>query len=114
MQTGRFDCAKDPPRAILCTPMRERIEEILKRVRPALRMDGGDIELVDFDESTGVVRVRLQGACHGCPMSAITLRMGVEMALQEALPWVKEVTASATAEDVGIPGPAGRKIPAAE
>lgn len=73
--------------------MRDLVEHVLDQIRPALRMDGGDIALVDIDESAGIVRVRLQGACHGCPMSAITLKMGVEMALQEALPFVKEVIA---------------------
>lgn len=68
--------------------MRDQIESVLNQVRPALRMDGGDIQLVDFDEATGVVRVRLEGACRGCPMSKITLKMGVEMALMDALPGV--------------------------
>ncbi len=49
-------------------------------------MDGGDIQLVRFDEATGVVTVRLEGACRGCPMSKITLKMGVEMALMDAFP----------------------------
>ena len=72
--------------------MRDRIEQVLNQVRPALRMDGGDIQLVDFDEATGVVRVRLEGACRGCPMSKVTLKMGVEMALMDAFPdVVKEV-----------------------
>jgi Fe-S cluster biogenesis protein NfuA len=72
--------------------VREQIERILNQVRPALRMDGGDIQLVDFDEATGVVRVRLEGACRGCPMSKITLKMGVEMALMDAFPdAIKEV-----------------------
>lgn len=73
--------------------MRDQIEAILEQVRPALRMDGGNIEYVDFDEATGVLKVRLQGACQGCPMSQITLKMGIEMAMQEALPNVKEVVA---------------------
>ncbi|NBS41393.1 NifU family protein [bacterium] len=72
--------------------MRDQIEQVLNQVRPALRMDGGDIQLVDFDEATGIVRVRLEGACRGCPMSKITLKMGVEMALMDAFPDnVKEV-----------------------
>lgn len=55
-------------------------------------MDGGDIQLVDFDEATGVVKVRLEGACRGCPMSKITLKMGIEMALMDAFPdMIKEV-----------------------
>lgn len=72
--------------------MDDQIEQVLNQVRPALRMDGGDIQLVDFDEATGVVRVRLEGACRGCPMSKITLKMGIEMALMDAFPdKVKEV-----------------------
>lgn len=71
--------------------MRDQIETVLEQIRPALRFDGGDIELVQFDETTGVVHVRMQGACRGCPMSQITLKMGVEAALQDALPWIKEV-----------------------
>lgn len=72
--------------------MRDQIEQVLNQVRPALRMDGGDIQLVDFDEATGIVRVRLEGACRGCPMSKITLKMGIEMALMDAFPdLVKEV-----------------------
>lgn len=73
--------------------MREQIEAVLERVRPALRMDGGNIEFIAFDEATGAVKVRLQGACRGCPMSQITLKMGVEMALMDAIPSVKEVIA---------------------
>jgi Fe-S cluster biogenesis protein NfuA len=74
-------------------PMREQIEKILDHIRPALRLDGGGIELVDVDEARGVVRVRLQGACHGCPMSQMTLKMGVEAALTEAIPAIREVIA---------------------
>lgn len=73
--------------------MREQIEAVLEQIRPALRMDGGGIELVDVDEATGVVRVRLQGACVGCPMSQVTLKMGVEAALQDAIPSITEVIA---------------------
>jgi Fe-S cluster biogenesis protein NfuA len=54
-------------------------------------MDGGGIELVSFDPETGVVQVRMQGACVGCPMSEITLKMGVEATLMDALEEVKEV-----------------------
>ncbi len=71
----------------------ERIEQVLEQVRPALRMDGGGIEFVKFDAETGQVFVKLRGACVGCPMSQITLKMGVEAALQEAIPEIKEVVA---------------------
>jgi Fe-S cluster biogenesis protein NfuA len=69
----------------------DQIEKVLEQIRPALRMDGGGIELVSFDAETGVVQVRMQGACVGCPMSEITLKMGVEAALMDALDEVKEV-----------------------
>ena len=69
--------------------MREEIEKALQSIRPALRMDGGDVELVDVVE--GVVRVRLKGACGGCPMSQITLTRGVEQAIKKAVPGVKRV-----------------------
>jgi len=73
--------------------MREKIEKIIdEQIRPVLQMDGGDIELVDVD-SDGTVKVRLKGACGGCPMSQITLTMGVEKRLKEAIPEVKGVVA---------------------
>lgn len=71
----------------------QRIEEVLERVRPALRLDGGGIELVKYDAASGAVHVRLQGACVGCPMSQITLKMGIEAALQDAIPTIQEVIA---------------------
>ncbi len=70
--------------------MKEKVEEVLKKVRPMLQRDGGDIELVSVDES-GVVKVRLRGACGACPMSTMTLKMGVEKALKQEIPAVKEV-----------------------
>jgi Fe-S cluster biogenesis protein NfuA len=73
--------------------MREKIEAVLEEVRPALAMHGGGIELVGVDEATGVVRVKLRGACVGCPMSTLTLKMGVEAALMDAVPSVTEVVA---------------------
>jgi Fe-S cluster biogenesis protein NfuA len=74
--------------------MKEKVEEALKHVRPMLQRDGGDIELVSVDES-GVVKVRLKGACGSCPMSTMTLKMGVEKYLKEHIPEVKEVVAVA-------------------
>ena len=74
--------------------MRDQIEQVLNQVRPALRMDGGDIQLVSFDEATGIVRVRLEGACRGCPMSKITLKMGIENLLKHYVPEVVEVQAA--------------------
>jgi len=72
--------------------MREKVEAALNKVRPALMADGGNVELVDVDES-GVVRVRLMGACGGCPMSQMTLKMGIERFLKKEVPEIKEVVA---------------------
>ncbi|MBE9531774.1 MAG: NifU family protein [Proteobacteria bacterium] len=71
--------------------LKERVEEALNSIRPALQADGGDVALVDLDEENGVVRVELQGACSGCPSAQITLVMGVERAIKEAVPEIKEV-----------------------
>jgi Fe-S cluster biogenesis protein NfuA len=69
--------------------MRENVEKALQKIRPALQSDGGDIELVDVVD--GVVKVRLTGACGGCPMSQMTLKMGVEKVLKQQVPEVKSV-----------------------
>ena len=71
--------------------IRERVEEALNGIRPALQADGGDIELIDVDEKEGIVRVQLQGACSGCPSAQITLAMGVERAIKEKVPEIKQV-----------------------
>ena len=70
--------------------MKERIEAALDKVRPFLQADGGDVELVEVTPE-GVVKVRLTGACGGCPMSQMTLKHGVEKALREEIPEIKEV-----------------------
>ncbi|OPY70780.1 MAG: Fe/S biogenesis protein NfuA [Syntrophorhabdaceae bacterium PtaU1.Bin034] len=69
--------------------MKEKIEQVIGKLRPMLQRDGGDIELVDVVE--GVVKVKLTGACGSCPMSMMTLKMGVENALKKEIPEVKEV-----------------------
>ncbi len=69
--------------------MREKVEEELKKIRPNLQADGGDVELVDVVD--GVVKVRLTGACGTCPMSTMTLKMGVERILKEQIPEIKRV-----------------------
>jgi Fe-S cluster biogenesis protein NfuA len=69
--------------------MKEKVEKALEKIRPALQADGGNIELVDVVD--GVVKVRLTGACGSCPMSRMTLKMGVERALKEQVPEVKSV-----------------------
>lgn len=71
--------------------MKEKVEETLNEIRPGLQADGGDIELVDVDESTGVVNVKLTGACAGCPMSQMTLQMYVERLMKERVPQVTKV-----------------------
>ncbi len=71
--------------------MREKVEEVLRKIRPSLQADGGDIELLDVDD--GVVKVKLTGACAGCPMSTMTLKMGVERILKDQIPGVKKVEA---------------------
>ncbi len=71
--------------------MRERVEGVLNKIRPMLVADGGDVELVDVND--GTVQVRLTGACGGCPMAAMTLKMGIEKLLKEEIPEVKEVIA---------------------
>ena len=70
--------------------MKDRIQTALNKIRPALQADGGDVELVDVSED-GIVKVRLTGACGGCPMSQMTLKMGVERMLKQEVPEVKEV-----------------------
>ena len=70
--------------------MKEKVQEVLELVRPALQADGGDVELVDVTDD-GIVSVRLTGACGSCPMSTMTLKMGIERTLRDKLPEVKEV-----------------------
>jgi len=71
-------------------PTREDIEKVLDEIRPALRFDGGDVELVDVQED-GTVLVRMLGACSGCGMSVLTLKAGIERALKQKFPEIKEV-----------------------
>lgn len=71
--------------------MREKVEKALDKIRPALQADGGDVELVDV--SGGIVKVKLTGACHGCPMSKMTLQNGIEETLKSEIPDVKGVEA---------------------
>ncbi len=72
--------------------MRERIEAVIAKIRPSLQADGGDIELVEVADD-GIIKVRLTGACRGCPMSQMTLKMGVEKTIKEEIPEIKEVIA---------------------
>ena len=72
--------------------IKEKVEAALGKVRPALEADGGGVELVEATED-GIVKVKLTGACSGCPMSHMTLKMGIENALKKEVPEVKEVIA---------------------
>jgi Fe-S cluster biogenesis protein NfuA len=69
----------------------DRIEEVLASLRPAIRADGGDIELVEFDSKQGIVRIRMVGACYACPMSSLTLKAGIEQRLRMLIPEVRSV-----------------------
>ena len=71
--------------------MREKVEKSLEKIRPSLQADGGDVELVEVKD--GTVKVRLTGACGGCPMSQMTLKMGIERVLKKDIPEIKEVVA---------------------
>ncbi|MCP4106491.1 MAG: NifU family protein [Desulfobacteraceae bacterium] len=70
--------------------MKEKVQEVLNKIRPSLQADGGDVELVDVEEG-GIVKVRLQGACAGCPMSQMTLKNGIEKTLKKEIPEVVSV-----------------------
>ena len=72
--------------------MREKVEEILEMIRPSLVADGGNVELIDVVD--GVVKVKLVGACAGCPMSTMTLKNGIERILKQEIPEVKEVVSA--------------------
>jgi len=71
--------------------MKEKVERSLDKIRPALMADGGGVELVEVKD--GVVKVKLTGACGGCPMSQMTLKMGIERHLKNEIPEIKEVVA---------------------
>ncbi|MEJ2627091.1 MAG: NifU family protein [bacterium] len=69
--------------------MEKKVKEVLEKIKPSLQADGGDVELVEVKD--GVVKVRLKGACAGCPMSQMTLKMGIEKILKEQIPEVESV-----------------------
>lgn len=71
--------------------MRDRVEQVINRIRPAVQMDGGDIELIDVVD--GLVKLRLVGSCSGCPSSTMTLQMGIERAIRAEVPEIKGVEA---------------------
>ncbi|MHB1167948.1 MAG: NifU family protein [Longimicrobiales bacterium] len=72
---------------------RDKIEEVLDSLRPALRSDGGDVEFIDYDEDDGIVQLRLVGACGSCPISTLTLKQGIERRIMLAVPEVTGILA---------------------
>jgi Fe-S cluster biogenesis protein NfuA len=70
--------------------MKEQVQKAIEKIRPNLQADGGDVELVDVEED-GVVKVKLTGACHGCPMAQMTLKNGIERFLKQEVPGVQTV-----------------------
>lgn len=73
--------------------MKDRVEEVLKLLRPKLAIHRGSVELVDIDEGRGIVRVKMTGSCDGCPMAGLTLKHGIEAVLRETIPEINEVLA---------------------
>jgi Fe-S cluster biogenesis protein NfuA len=72
--------------------MREKVQRVLTEIRPSLQAHGGDVELIEVTED-GIVKVKLQGACMGCPMATLTLRKGIEGTLKKQVPEIKKVEA---------------------
>lgn len=73
--------------------LKERVNEVIGEIRPYIQTHGGDIELVEVHQESGKVSIRFSGACRGCPMSEMTLKMGVERRLKEKVPEISEVVA---------------------
>ena len=71
----------------------EQVQTVLDKIRPALIADGGDVDIVKIDEETGIIYLRLKGACDTCPMSVMTLKGGIEQIMKRELPWVNSVEA---------------------
>lgn len=83
---GRADATEQAP----VGSVYEQVEAVIERIRPAVQADGGDVELVEFTDA-GIARIRLHGACIGCPSSSMTLHMGIERNLRERIPQVTAV-----------------------
>lgn len=75
------------------SPLYRRVDEVLDRIRPYVRMDGGQVELVNVNEAEGTVYIRFEGSCRGCPSSDMTLHMGIESQIRAAIPEIKQVVA---------------------
>jgi Fe-S cluster biogenesis protein NfuA len=95
VQRGDGAYTLDPKGHIMemITDPRQKIEDVLESIRPALRSDGGDVEFIDFDEDDGIVQLRLVGACGSCPVSTMTLKQGIERRLMMAVPEVRGIIA---------------------
>ncbi|HXG63207.1 MAG TPA: NifU family protein [Planctomycetota bacterium] len=88
--------ADRPPEMPAFSPVSDlyrRVDEVLDRIRPYVQMDGGHVELVNVNEEEGIVYIRFQGSCQGCPSSAMTLQMGIENEIRASLPEIKQVVA---------------------
>ena len=85
--------ASDGPAFSPISPLYRKVDEVLDRIRPYVQLDGGYVELVDVDEQEGVVHIRFQGSCQGCPSSAMTLQMGIENEIRQSIPEIKQVVA---------------------
>jgi Fe-S cluster biogenesis protein NfuA len=83
--------------------VREQVEAVVTKIRPAVQADGGDLTLVDVDETTGVVTVELSGACVTCPASTVTLKAGIERILKDKVEGVTEVLNAGDAQFEGTP-----------
>jgi Fe-S cluster biogenesis protein NfuA len=83
--------------------VREKVEQTIEAIRPAIQADGGDIELHDVNEETGVVTVELIGACVSCPASTVTLKAGIERILKDRVPGVTEVLNAGDSQFEGTP-----------
>jgi Fe-S cluster biogenesis protein NfuA len=79
--------------------LRDKVVQVLDSIRGSLQADGGDVELVEVLENEGIVKVKLVGACHGCPMAQMTLQMGIERMVRQQVPEVKRVIAVDETED---------------
>jgi len=73
--------------------LEKKIKKAIEQLRPSLQMDGGDLQFVNFDETSGVLKVELMGHCAHCPMSSVTLKQGIEVEIKKQVPQVKEVRA---------------------
>ena len=84
---------KDAKKIKVQESIADKIKKIVEQIRPSLQMDGGDVQFVDFEEKSGLLKVELMGHCAHCPMSSITLKQGIEAEIMRSVPEVKEVRA---------------------